>query len=401
VRTIRIVDTGLPIFPFAWSGPAAATTPVTAFVVASAAAMAATSPLSLDPETLLWAPGNTAAYTSAAETLLEQAGGTRWLRESALPGILFQGLSVQSQVTLPAVVADYFELAANYGDAAGDPAACAASTEATQNDAGVFASPCPPGALGVVPGPSPCAPVGAEGDAGVEGGTIASDDGGEDAGNASVEGGESLGECGGTADDAALALASLATSGAWVTRMAGLLETKNTSDVAVSVETGPAISPIVVAGGTTVACTAAQVASLPPAPSNNLGQVAPSTTSYPPTSGASGSTAPAVSSTVADGCGSAAGAGASSDSCSNDDPSSDGTDDAGSGCGSPDTSGDNCAAAGRTRTGGRSGRSPFSRIVVAMATVVALARRRRRRRGAIAPPLEARHGQVSSQEPAA
>jgi hypothetical protein len=363
-RTTRITDTGPPILPFAWSGPAAAITPVTAFVVASAAATAGTSPLGLDPATLVWAPDDASTYANAAQVLLVQAAGARWLTESAQPGILFQGAALAPLVSLPAVVPGYFQLAAAYGDGPDDAATCAAAADAAQVDAGPFGSVCPPGALGVVAGPSPCSP--AADDAGDEGGNDASDEGAESV----------VGPCG-TEDDAALALASLGPSGVWVTRVAGVLETASANDVAVSAETGPVVPSIVVAGGPTVGCTPSPAASSPPAASNDLGSVTPSTPYYPPASGGSSSSAPGVASGVADGCGSAAGV--SSDNCSNDDPSSgDGTDAAGSGCGSADPGGDDCAAAGRTRTRGR---SPFSRIVVVMVSAAAIARRRDRRRG--------------------
>jgi hypothetical protein len=352
-RTLRIVDDGPPLLPFALSGTSASDTPVTVFVIASGAATAGASPLALDPSTVLWEGDGMSTYLAARSALLTPWQGTRWLTESALPGLLFDGVPVGPEGALPSVLGAYFQLASAYGDAAGDPASCTAAADATQAETEPYASLCPEGALGVVAGSGPCA-------------TSDGGDGGDEDGGAGVD---AL-VCGGSSYDAAFAVASLVANDIWVTRIDGRLASASATDVPLSLQPLPPTSPVVVAAGYASACDASTTAAppLPPYGSYGASPSSPSTGSSPASSSAS-SPSPDVGTAVAEGCGAGL-----ADGCGNDDAADDGGDAAGA-C-DPDAGGDDCAAGARGK-GKR--RSPVSRVVVLLVALSAAARRRSRR----------------------
>jgi hypothetical protein len=374
-HTLRIVDDGPPLLPFALSATAASDTPVTAFVVASAGATAGASPLVTDPTSISWSSDGTSTYVSARDALLATWDGARWYTETASPDLLFGGAVVLGQVVLPAAIGNYFELASSYGDASADPAACAMAAAVIRSESIRRPDGCPPGALGVVPGPGPCSPP----EGGVEdAGDGAADDGGE-AGPGAVDGLE----CGG-ADDAALALASLAPASAWVSRIDGLITATSASDVPLSIESTLARAPSRVATSGGPSCNRAP----PPVPTSSP-TWPPSTPSEPSTAYVPppDNPAPATAAAAAEGCGAAA------DGCSSSsDPSDDGSDgssacssqpssegDDSGGCGSStDSSASDCTAGRRTR--GK--RSPVSRVLVLFAAVAVVVRRHNRPRGA-------------------
>ena len=67
VRTLRIVDSGPPLLPFALTGVPGSTTQATAFVMASAGATAGSSPLTLDPSRVLWASDGLSSFVQARD----------------------------------------------------------------------------------------------------------------------------------------------------------------------------------------------------------------------------------------------------------------------------------------------------------------------------------------------
>ena len=168
VRTLRIVDSGPPLLPFALTGAAGLTAQATAFVIASAGAAAGSSPALLDPSLVTWVGDGLSTLVPARADLLDSWQGTRWLTESAAPGLLFDGAVIGPGATLPAVVARYFSLAQTYGDATGYPTGCATAALSEQGDSDPYVAMCPVGTLGIVPGPSPCSN---DADSGVSDGT--------------------------------------------------------------------------------------------------------------------------------------------------------------------------------------------------------------------------------------
>ena len=75
VRTLRIVDGGPPLLPFALTGVPGSTTQATAFVMASAGAAAGSSPLTLDPSRVMWVSDGLSSFVQArAESARRLAG---------------------------------------------------------------------------------------------------------------------------------------------------------------------------------------------------------------------------------------------------------------------------------------------------------------------------------------
>ncbi len=349
-RTVRIVDDGLPVLPVALTGTAAGDTQVSAFVIASAAATAGAFPLTLAPSSILWGGDAAATYVSARQSLLEKSPGSGWLTESAAADLLFDGVPIDPNSTLPSVVGGYFALASAYGDATGDPAACTAAARATDGGVAVDAL-----------------------------------------------------TCGGSSDDATVALGSLTASDVWVTRIDGLVRRGSASDVPLSIQPAAASSPVVTAGGYESPCEAPPAPTppapvpTPPAPTSQPPFVPPPVWTPPPDPGSQPVQSPAPTGpdvgAVAEGCGAIAdGCAASSDSsdsnndgCSSasstgdgsggSDPSGDGSDTSG-GCGSSDSSGSSsCTTASRARSRAR---SPASRVLLLLVGAAAIARRRGR-----------------------
>ena len=372
VRTLRIVDSGPPLLPFALTGAPDSTTQATAFVIASAGAAAGSSPLTLDPSRVVWVSDGLSTFADARADLLDPWQGARWLTESAAPGLFFDGAATGPGATLPAVVAQYFSLARAYGDATGNPTECATAALAGQGDSDPYVAACPVGTLGIVPGPSPCSTdADAEASTGSDGGAPI----------------DAL-LCGGSADDAALAVASLAAPGIWLSRIEGIVTQTSASDVPVSIAATPPSSPVVTASGYESICGEPPV----PSPTTSLPVLPPSgpTPSWQQPQQSSNSSASSTGTGVAaaEGCSGAADACGSSQSTDDESDDSggcsgDSSTDGDAGCSGGDaSSGSDCATGGRIHR--RYGRSPVSRVLMALVAGLAIVRRRcgtaRRRR---------------------
>jgi hypothetical protein len=362
VRTLRIVDSGPPLLPFALTGALDSTTQATAFVIASAGATAGSSPLMLDPSRVMWISDGLSSFAAARASLLDPWQGTRWLTESAAPGLLFDGAAIGPGATLPAVVGQYFSLASVYGDATGDPTECATAALSGQGDPDPYVAACPVGTLGIVPGPSPCSDD-ADGEAST----------GQD-GGAPID---AL-SCGGSADDAALAVGGLAAAGIWVSRIEGIVTQTSASDVPVTIAATPPSSPVMTASGYESTCGAAPS----PSPTTSLPALPPSgsTVSWQPPQQSSNSSASSsnVGAAAAEGCSGTADACGSSQSTDDDSDGSgdcggDSSSDGGGGCSGDASSGSDCATGGSNHR--RRGRSPVSRVLMVLVAGLAIARR--------------------------
>jgi Uncharacterized protein conserved in bacteria (DUF2330) len=362
VRTLRVVDSGPPLLPFALTGVLESTTQATAFVVASAGAAAGSSPLTLDPSHVLWVSDGLSSFVQARANLLGAWQGTRWLTESAAPGLLFDGAALGSGATLPAVVGQYFSLARAYGDATGDPTECATAALSGQSDSDPYVAACPVGTLGIVPGPSPCS-TGADGDA-----------------STGPDGGAPIDAlfCGGSADDAALAVAGLAAPGIWVSRIEGIVTQATASDVPLSIAVTPPSSPVVTAGGYESTCEEAPS----PSPTTSLPVLPPSgptaSSQAPQQSSSSSASSADVGAAAAEGCSGAAeacGSSQSTDDESDDsgDCSGDSSTDSGDACSGDASSSSDCATGRGSHR--RRGRSPVSRLLMVLVAGLAIARR--------------------------
>jgi hypothetical protein len=371
VRTLRIVDSGPPLLPFALTGAVGSTTQATAFVIASAGAAAGSSPLTLDPSRVVWVSDGLSSFVQVRASLLDPWQGTRWLTESAAPGLLFDGAAIGPGATLPAVVAQYFSLARAYGDATGDPTECATEALAGQEDSDPYVAACPAGTLGIVPGPSPCS-IGADGDA-----------------STGPDGGARIDAllCGGSADDAALAVAGLAAPGIWVSRIEGVVTPTSASDVPLSIAATPPSSPVVTAGGYGSICGEEPS----PSPTTSLPVLPPSgPTGFsqpPPTSSNSSASHSDVGAAAAEGCSGGA------DACGSSQSTDDATDDSGD-CGGDSSSGSGDACSGDSSSSDcttgrgrhrRPGRSPVSRVLMVLVAGLASARRRTSRSRRVLP----------------
>jgi hypothetical protein len=128
--------------------------------------------------------------------------------------------------TIRGVASSYFERAAAYGDALGQPGTCASQAAVVLGQSAFVGSACPRGDLAVVPGGATCS-----GDL-VEPGEVSPE----------------LLRCGGIADDLALALGDLEPSEAWLTRAVQIVGANGTgSDRTIGFVGGPRIDPVLVA----------------------------------------------------------------------------------------------------------------------------------------------------------
>ena len=120
-RTVRVVDDAASV-PLAVSAPAGPVD-VTAYAFGQgAAALSPGLPLALDPVTLQWKSDGTSTYAEETGALLTGAPGA-WLFETA--GITrFEASAVPARTPVPSLLTTYFDRAARYGDAAGQPGAC-------------------------------------------------------------------------------------------------------------------------------------------------------------------------------------------------------------------------------------------------------------------------------------
>jgi hypothetical protein len=356
------VDSEPPLLPFALTGAPESTTQATAFVIASAGAAAGSSPLTLDPSRVVWVSDGLSSFVQVRASLLDPWQGTRWLTESAAPGLFFDGAAIGPGATLPAVVGQYFSLARANGDATGDPTECATAALAGQDDSDPYVAACPVGTLGIVPGPSPClTDADAEASTGPDGGAPI----------------DAL-LCGGSADDAALAVAGLAAPGIWVTRIEGIVTQTSASDVPLLIAASPPSSPVVTASGYESTCGEAPL----PSPTTSLPVSPPSgptaSSQQPQQSSSSSASSSDVGAAAAEGCSGAA------DACGSSRSTDDESDDSGGcggdsstggddGCSGDASSGSDCATGGRIHR--RRGRSPVSRVLMALVAGLAIVRR--------------------------
>ena len=193
--------------------------------------------------------------------------------------------------------------------------------------AGVISDPyvaaCPVGTLGIVPGPSPCS-------IGGDGGISTGPDGGAPI--------DAL-FCGGSADDAALAVAGLAAPGIWVSRIEGIVTRTSASDVPLSIAPTPPSSPAVTASGYESICEEASP-SPPTTPPTFWPPSGPTGSFQPPQQSSNSSASSAgVGAAAAEGCSGAADACGSSQST--DDESEDSAD-----CGGDSSTGNDDACSG-------------------------------------------------------
>lgn len=162
-------------------------------------------------------------YESLVAEALSSPGS--YLVEASSHAALRDSLPVGNG-TVRGVASSYFERAAAYGDALGQPATCASQAAVVLGQSAVVGTACPRGDLAVVPGGASCT-----GDL-VEPGEVSPE----------------LLRCGGIADDLALALGDLEPSEAWLTRAVQIVGAGSTgSDRAVGFVAGPRIDPVLVA----------------------------------------------------------------------------------------------------------------------------------------------------------
>lgn len=128
--------------------------------------------------------------------------------------------------TIRGVASSYFDRAAAYGDALGQPGSCTSQAAVVLGQSAFVGTACPRGDLAVVPGGATCS-----GDL-VEPGEVSPE----------------LLRCGGIADDLALALGDLEPSAAWLTRAVQIVGANGTgSDRAIGFIDGPRIDPVLLA----------------------------------------------------------------------------------------------------------------------------------------------------------
>jgi hypothetical protein len=180
-RTLRVVDDGAPILPFALTGTSGADVKMTAFVIAAdPARMPSTT--DVDGKLLRWGPyGSQYAQWRAHE--LGNWGHT-WFRESTSSRTLFLGHDADG-TRVPSVAEGYYPI-------------CAADARNAGTRSGTVGRLCPPGSLGRVPGGSTCV----DSDGNIPPWSF---------------------QCGQNADDLALALAGADPSTTVVTRFAGVI----------------------------------------------------------------------------------------------------------------------------------------------------------------------------------
>ncbi len=395
VHTLRVVDDGPATLPFSLGAGSEAPATATAFVVASGAEQAGADPLALDPALVLWHDDGTSNYATEVGRILGNAEGAAWLTESAAPGVFFEPTTIAPgygpSVALPAVLDAYYALANVYGDTTLDPSTCAAAADATESDTSSYAAACPPGAVAVVPGMSPCAPVASDGASPLP--LV----------------------CGPSAIDGALAVARLTPSSLWVTRIVGTITPAGASDVPLLPAGTTPKSPFANAGGYASPCDAdgsapSESVDVPPFDGDGggydddagtYGDDGGAVNGSGGASGDDGSGAVSVGQLVTaaqdpassgdddsgscDGDSSSSGDdgsnGCSGSTSSNDDSEgcsshSDTSDDAGDGCANGTGSSSDCS----TSRHGRRGKSPVSRGVMVGAVALGIARRFRRRR---------------------
>ena len=389
VHTLRVVDDGPATLPFSLSGSIAGDAAVTAFAIASGARQAGSSPLTVDPSAVVWLADGTSSYETVIDSLITGASGNEWLTQSSEPTAFFDQTPIESGLTLPAALDDYFLLASAYGDTSADPAACSAAASGTPGSSSSYAAACPSGALAIVPGASPCV--------------------------LSAPDATSIGDlvCG-AAVDAALAVGNLFPADVWLTRIEGIVTVTSAADVPLEVS-GTTFEPVVLTAGSYGPGCGAGASGAPEggAWSSEGGQGeggfggAEGGGSGDPLSGSSSggegglaSSLDDVASATSDGCDSSSSSsteGDSSGGCGGDPSSSDSssggcggdsssTDSGGGSCDGGSGGGDSGGCSGEgggsndcsTAKHGRRARSPLSRTILVAAAVLGLARRLRR-----------------------
>lgn len=181
--TLRVVDDGAPMLPFALTGSDGTDVKLDAFVIASGAATTS-SMFDVDGKDLTWGP--TGAHYAYWRTTRLGNWGYAWLREAAAKDALAGGYDANG-TRVPSVMESYY------------PAGpCAETAWLVGKSPDVVGRACPEGRLAIVPGGTPCSPVQ---------GALP----------------PSTFVCGPGTDDLAIALAGVAPSSVVVTRFAGIV----------------------------------------------------------------------------------------------------------------------------------------------------------------------------------
>jgi hypothetical protein len=221
-HSVQVVEGATRSLDIPVTGGSALYTDATAFVIAEARANVGPTSLTLDPAAITWGADCHSSYASAREHALDAAAGEAWLVDSSMAGRLFEPLTQAGAPELPALLGQYFRLASAAGDTTVDPGTCEAAAATLSGSSNSVAALCPPGALAVAPGTSPCT---------TPAGTPTS----------------TSFTCGAGVTDAAFALANLAPSSVWLTRASGVLLPGQSYDPAISVTAGAPVSPVVTA----------------------------------------------------------------------------------------------------------------------------------------------------------
>lgn len=187
--TLRVSDNAPAAIPLALTGSTSTRVRVTAFAISDGPRTISGAPdVSVNP--ISWANG-TSDYVRRRDDMLDAYRG--WLRESSSHSALFDRVGVFAGTPIAPVSESYFR------GAIGQPQpACAGAAKDASNLTGTLGRVCAEGALGRVPGGSPCTPTN---------GSVPTD----------------AFTCGGAVDDLALALSGIAPSSAVVSRFAGIV----------------------------------------------------------------------------------------------------------------------------------------------------------------------------------
>jgi hypothetical protein len=391
VHTLRVVDDGPATLPFSLSASIAGDAAVTAFAIAADARQAGSSPMTVDPADIVWLADGTSSYETVIDSLIAGASGNKWLTQSAEPTAFFEQTPIESGLTLPAALDDYFLLASAYGDTSADPASCSAASDGAHGSSSSYAAACPSGALAIVPGASPC--VLSPPDATSISGLVC-----------------------GAAVDAALAVGNLFPASVWLTRIEGVVTVTSAADVPLE-DSGTALDPVVLTAGSYGPGCGAGDSGAPEGGAwssegaqgeGGLGGAEGGGSGDPfsgSSSGGEGGIASSlgdVASAASDGCDSSSSSSSSSSTegdstggCGGDPSSSDSSGGCGGDTSSTDSSGGSCdGGSGGGDSGGCSGgggssdcstakhgrraRSPLSRTILVAAAALGLARRLRR-----------------------
>ena len=197
-RTLRVALPGSePVLPLAVARAQGDELRVTAWIFGDGrAALPGASLATVHGSDLVWdAAFQESNYEHQRTDALDLAGYHSALREAASHQALSHNTALGNGASIDGVVTTYFERAAAYGQASGDPDACVADAASALASASLVSLSCPRADHGVVDGADSCAesPVPGETDP------------------------ERL-RCGDGADDLAVGLSGLSPAGTWLTR---------------------------------------------------------------------------------------------------------------------------------------------------------------------------------------